>query len=138
MASANETPAGASTTTAFDGLLPLTPLLSASHVNLEHVFYSYAKYPDLMNMTKETQQWYQRARFREETGSGKENRKKNPRPKSFRIRENPRPKSERGKKGKKKERRVETLTLTLVSHSDERKRKEIESTENRIGKKIEP
>ena len=52
MASANETPAGASTTTAFDGLLPLTPLLSASHVNLEHVFYSYAKYPDLMNMTK--------------------------------------------------------------------------------------
>jgi len=29
-ASANEIPAGASTTTAFDGLLPLTPLLSAS------------------------------------------------------------------------------------------------------------
>ena len=52
MASANETPAGASTTTAFDGLLLLTPLLSPSHVNLEHVFYSYAKYSDLMNMTK--------------------------------------------------------------------------------------
>ena len=30
MASANETPAGASTTTAFDGLLPLIPLLSVS------------------------------------------------------------------------------------------------------------
>ena len=52
MASANEIPAGASTTTAFDGLLLLTPLLSASHVNPEHVFYSYAIYPDLMNMTK--------------------------------------------------------------------------------------
>jgi len=52
MASANEVPAGASTTTAFDGLLLLTPLLSASHVNPEHVFYSYAIYPDLMNLTR--------------------------------------------------------------------------------------
>ena len=50
MASVNETPAGASTTTAFDGLLHLTPLLSASHVNPEHLFYSYAKYPDPMNI----------------------------------------------------------------------------------------
>ena len=30
MASVNETPAGASTTTAFDGLLPITPFLSVS------------------------------------------------------------------------------------------------------------
>ena len=56
MASANETPAGASTTTAFDGLLLLTLLLSASHINPEHVFYSYAIYPDVMNMTKRNQQ----------------------------------------------------------------------------------
>ena len=80
MASANEIPAGASTTTAFDGLLLLTPLLSASHINPEHVFYSYTIYPDLMNMTKTKSNNGIRARFREETGSGKENRKRTLRP----------------------------------------------------------
>ena len=46
MASVNETPAGASTTMAFDGLLHLTPLLSASHVNPEHLFYYYVSRSD--------------------------------------------------------------------------------------------
>ena len=72
MASANETSAGASTTTAFDGLLPLTPLLSASHVNLEHVFLSYI--PDLVNLTRLSPKKSNngtRATVRQEIRSGK-------------------------------------------------------------------
>ena len=71
MASANETPARVSTTTAFNGLLPLTPLLSASHVNLEHVFYSYAKYPDLMNMTKRKPTMVPEPRLEKKSDRGK-------------------------------------------------------------------
>ena len=107
-----------------------TPSLCLS-VNLEHVFLFYI--PALVNLTKRNPNNGTRARFREETGSGKkiESLTLRPNPNSpNQIREgkrggseskNPRPKSERGKKGKKKERRVETLTLTPVFHSDERK-----------------
>jgi len=50
MASVNETPAGASITTAFDGLQPITPFLSLC-VNPEHLFLL-PIHPDPMNMTK--------------------------------------------------------------------------------------
>ena len=50
MASVNETPAGASTTTAFDGFQPITPF-SLSLCDPEHLFLL-PTHPDLMNMTK--------------------------------------------------------------------------------------
>ena len=52
MASVNETPAGASTTTAFDGLLLIT-YLSISLCEIQLIYYC-AKNPDSMNIPKNT------------------------------------------------------------------------------------